>query len=217
MKYRLTKNLGKPGSVKNKPDTLKYISTDQLAAMLNECAADEVNGNRGRDHALLFCGFWLGLRIGEAVAITTESFAFLKDGQITVKRLKQRGEQKFKPLAFVPAPVAKYIKAYLGKLRADQRFLFETRPGQHISSRTASRIFDTYAEQAGLPAEYSFHALRHGLGVLTYERTESVQAVKEMLGHKDLRASEFYIRISPKLREKYQSQFQGSMPEFETP
>lgn len=117
----------------------------------------------------------------------------------------------------VEAHVIDFLKEYLASLPADQQWLFPGRSkGKHITSRQLENVFATYLSKAGLSAAYSWHALRHGRGVLIWERTGDIKAVQEFLRHTGLGSTEFYIHISPK-RGKELAEKLGADTPFKKP
>jgi len=102
--------------------------------------------------------------------------------------------------------VKDYVKDYLiNHMRPDQRWLIEGHKDQHISTRMLEQIFSHYSMAAGLDPVYSFHSLRHGRGVLVYERFQDPVMLRDMLPQKSLAATEFYMHLSPAQQEKYLS------------
>lgn len=99
------------------------------------------------------------------------------------------------------AYILDYIKDHM---RPDQRWFFEgRRKGYHVSVSNLSRIFNTFAQRAGLSNKYSWHSLRHGRGVTLYSHTHEVEAVREGLRHKHLKTAEIYIGLDAELKGQY--------------
>jgi site-specific recombinase XerD len=106
----------------------------------------------------------------------------------------------------VESRVKDYIKSYLeNHMRPDQRWLLESHKEQHLSTRMLEQIFGHYVMASGLDPAYSFHSLRHGRGVLVYERFQDPVMLRDMLRQKSLAATEFYMHLSPAQQEKYLS------------
>ena len=113
---------------------------------------------------------------------------------------------------FVETDVIEYLEHYLTKMRDDQTWLFESRPGRHISTSMVRRIFGHWAMEANIDPIYSFHALRHGRGVMVWEATKDLEAVRSALRQKTATAALIYTRLSPKLREQYREQLETLAP-----
>jgi integrase len=65
--------------------------------------------------------------------------------------------------------------------------------------------FNHYLVSSGLPPVYSFHALRHGWGVVIGEIRRDPVHVRDMLRHKSVRTSEIYVHMGPQAKQEYQS------------
>ena len=106
---------------------------------------------------------------------------------------------------FVEEATIAYILDYIqNHMRPDQRWLFEARtPGYHVSGSYLSRIFGTYTKRAGLSSKYSWHSLRHGRGVMLYSTTRDMQACKEGMRHKSLKATEIYMALDAELAQTF--------------
>jgi len=113
----------------------------------------------------------------------------------------------------IESQVCDYVKDYLDNvMRPNQRWLFESSPSVHMSSRQLSRVFNTYLELAGLPSIYSWHALRHGRGVLIWERFQDPVMVRDMLRQKSISSAEIYMHMSPqRIEEARQKLSHGSI------
>jgi integrase len=113
----------------------------------------------------------------------------------------------------VETKVLDYIENYLEQMRPEQRWLLESKPGVRLSSVQLRKIFNSYAQLCGLPKEYSFHSLRHGRGVLVWERFKDLVMVKGMLRQKSLTSAEVYMHLSPDNKRKYQAALDAAMEE----
>lgn len=94
----------------------------------------------------------------------------------------------------VIAVVSDYLK---NCMRPDQRWLFESKQGRHISASYLSRIFNTYCHLAGLSNKYSFHSLRHGRGVTLWSRFQDIVLVQKSLRQKSVSSAQVYIGLDP--------------------
>jgi len=241
------KNFARPKPEKSYDEM--FLTRAQVRQLL-DCVKAQAGKFARRDHALIFFGFHLGLRVGETALLSRETFRHLDDGMLYVRRLKsiprvpfqcktcgrrvnvsadKAGEnfsccrcgasspvphparkidpnppEKMPPV--VEAHVIDYAHEYLSHMRPDQNWLFEggTEDG-HISPEHIRRIFAHYVLACGLSAKYSPHALRHGRGVFILESFNDPVMLRDSLGQKSLRASEFYMRLSPSRREQYRS------------
>ncbi len=97
-----------------------------------------------------------------------------------------------------------FILDYLDHMRPDQQFLFEGRSqGQHVCEVHVNRIFNTYAQLAGLSGKLSFHTLRHYRGVKLYSLGKDLVLVKDGLRHKDIKSSQVYAGLDQEQKDDY--------------
>jgi site-specific recombinase XerD len=71
-----------------KLDKYKFLDTDNIEKLL-KLIGEQKHKFRYRDYTLIFCGYFLGLRIGEAVLLSRRTFQDVKDGVVYIKTLKQ--------------------------------------------------------------------------------------------------------------------------------
>lgn len=103
----------------------------------------------------------------------------------------------------VETAVQAYVESYLEKLRPDQTWLFESAPGRPLRPSQMRKIFCFYLIQTKLNRKYSWHALRHGRGVMIMDKFEDLVMVRDSLRQKSLSAAEFYVNLSPKKQAAY--------------
>lgn len=119
-----------------------------------------------------------------------------------------------KSLPSVETAVVQYIQKYMKhSMRANQHWFLEGGPGRRMSVPYLRKLFNFYLVKAGLPPEYSYHALRHGRGVQIWERFQDHAMVRDFLRQKSLGAAEFYIRISPARQDAFRKQLDKAYEE----
>jgi site-specific recombinase XerD len=213
----------KRGGVKGKIEDYKFLTEEQVHEFLKVIEKDKNNANRFRDHCIVLCGFYFGLRIGEVHFLKRENFKWLDRNYADIPTLKQRKkpEDKGKPwpptvrIPGVETFVVEYLKNYMKTQMSDeQEYLFVTSSiHKPISNNMVDRIFNTYAAKIKLSNVYSWHALRHGRGVHIWERFKDLLKVARMLRHKSLKSTEIYVHMSPSGREEFLSQLNESKNE----
>lgn len=203
-----------------KGERFKFVTAKQVDLLLNAIASDTDSVTRGRDHAAIFCGFYLGLRVGEAAILEPRHFEHAHQNVIVIPTLKQRKERKTDRPPEIQLPemepeVVDYIEKYLEKVRG-QRWWFPSRenPSIHMSPWSLNQMFATYAAAAGLPAQYSWHSLRHGRGMMVWAATHDLKAVQAYLRHKTVEMAEKYSHMDP---EKNQERLNSLSQRFVQP
>lgn len=163
-----------PAKGSHKPERAKYLSRDQVAALLR---APEAAGEM-RDYYVLACAYYLCRRVGEVVRLQPAHFANLSMSEIVVpilKRVKKakdgvearwpRGMQKDAltglPLARVPIIDGMEILQRMLAWAGNRDWIFQGSRGGHLSVRRATQIFRVWADVAALPKQCTIHSLRH--------------------------------------------------------
>jgi integrase len=252
--YRAKKGL-KSAKVK-KSDRVKYLLPSEVGRILNsvERTAGLTDAQRRRDHCMIYCGYYLGMRAGEVGIMKRRALRDLDAGVVYIQTLKQANEARIsckdcnrkyrvkygrgaremgdycpKCQCYNPLPddasreppevevrimekgVAKYLRQYMKDTPRGQEFMFTslTRKNIQLTPRHLNRIFSTYCAKAGLSPKISFHALRHGRGVVVWEATHDLKFLQECMRHKSLNSSEIYMHISPGKLTEYKGKLDG--------
>jgi integrase len=110
----------------------------------------------------------------------------------------------------IETPVVAYVQKYMDGPACGERWFLESKRGKHIGTRQMERIFGHYCMAAGIGPEYSFHALRHGRGLLIYERFKDPVMLRDMLRQATLSAAEWYMHLSPERQREYLEVLDGA-------
>jgi integrase len=149
-----------------------------------------------RDRALFGLIYLYGLRAGEATLLKVEDVDF--DGnKIYIPRLKN-GYAGVKPLR---QDARKLLKSYLRVRLPNGDALFTTREGT-ITKRRIEQLFNQYLTKAGLDQRYVVHSLRHSIAVHILDAGEDIAYVQDHLGHRNIRNTQVYAKISDTSRNK---------------
>ncbi len=158
-----------------------------------------------RDTAILEVLYSAGLRISEAVGMNLEDID--RDTGVFVVRGKGRKQR----LCVLGGPAREALAAYL-ECRArlglagpeDPGALFLNSRGGRLSARSVQRLFKLYLRQAGLPADYTPHRLRHSFATHMLAAGADLRSVQELLGHSSLSTTQIYTHVdSERLKQAY--------------
>jgi len=169
-----------------KPDgRLRYLEADEIGKLLTACRESQDPGL----YAVVVLALHTGMRKGEILGLEWERVD-LSSARLTLYRTKSG-----KPRG-VPINRAVYEALIALQPNADRRHgrLFPAgndRRGSQI--RTA---FEAALTRAGIKA-FRFHDLRHTAASHLVMRGATLQEVKEILGHSDLRMTLRYAHLSP--------------------
>lgn len=149
-----------------------------------------------RDKALFGLIYLYGLRVGEACLLRVGDLDFERD-RLFVPRLKN-GYAGVKPLRH---DARKLLKSYLRVRLPHGDALFTTREGT-ITKRRIEQLFKHYLTKASLENHYVVHSLRHSIAVHILDAGEDIAYVQDHLGHRNIRNTQVYAKISDGKRNK---------------
>ncbi|OIQ17344.1 tyrosine-type recombinase/integrase [Lacinutrix sp. MedPE-SW] len=124
----------------------------------------------------------------------------------TLKVLGKRNKERYVPLL---DSVNKTINQYIEKRQElknikDQEYLFLTKRGVKIYETLVYRIINEYFSLASNKVKKSPHILRHSFATHLLNQGADLNAVKELLGHSSLAATQVYTHNSiAQLKEVY--------------
>lgn len=170
------------------------FSKEELNITLNEMAiAEDFEGLRDKLIVELF--YATGIRRIELIQIR------IKDIDIqnkTLKVLGKRNKERFIPLI---NSVIDSIKQYIIERNSlssikDAEYLFLTKKGIKIYETLVYRIINDYFSKASSKVKRSPHILRHSFATHLLNQGANLNAVKELLGHSSLAATQVYTHNS---------------------
>jgi len=148
-----------------------------------------------RDRALYALVYLYGLRVGE-VSLLSRGDLDLTRQRITVRRLKG-GVWIERPLF---SSALELLWDYLGEdASSPEGPLFPGRTGP-LRKRQIQDLFVRYRDRAGLPARYTCHCLRHSIATHLLDAGMSLEFVQDHLGHRSIRSTSIYARITDRHR-----------------
>ena len=182
------------------PDLLPKAATyAQLQVLLHSITVSQYGApwTCPRDRLIIKLFFFTGLRVGEMASLMIEDVD-LERRRLRVTRHKTKGVDL--------VPFSRSLHADLSAWLAGQRPACEhgglwpaSTGDRHIAPEPLStsglkQMCRYRSERAGLPTIMP-HALRHGCAVHIIERGGDISLVKRILGHKDIRTSQIYLRF----------------------
>jgi len=156
-----------------------------------------------RNRAIVELFYTTGIRRIELVQLNIEAIDFSKS---TLKVLGKRNKERYVPL--LPSIIAT-LKTYITyrndlPIIQDTSSLFLTKKGVKIYEMLVYRIINTYFSKVSSKIKCSPHVLRHSFATHLLNEGADLNAVKELLGHSSLAATQVYTHSSiAKLKEVY--------------
>ncbi|MBZ4676013.1 MAG: integrase [Anaerophaga sp.] len=176
-----------PKIPKNLPDFVKEKEMDFL--LDHVLFSDDYTGIRDRTIIDLFYG--TGMRLSELVALRDSDFD-LKSG--LVKVLGKRNKERLVPVnRSTIHSVNEYISVR-NKTFGAEKFpaFFLTDKGKAVYHKLVYRIVNKHLKSVTTLAKKSPHILRHTYATILLNRGADINAIKELLGHANLNATQIY-------------------------
>jgi site-specific recombinase XerD len=173
---------------------IKYLEKEDVLGLFRAIPA-----NSYRDRAMFDLTYRHGLRRTEVTWLRKD---WISKSRIWIRRAKNGVSQEYS----LHPDSQKLIGRYLIQRGEDANpFLFigrESGENKPISKGMIYHLFRKYAEKAKLPPDKRFvHVLRHSIAVHLLNAGWDISDVQDWLGHKDVRNTLIYGKISNKRRE----------------
>jgi site-specific recombinase XerD len=159
-----------------------------------------------RDRALFGVMYYFGLRASEVGLLLQEHVNF-RTRRIYIPRLKGGipGEK------VMTSDCRRLLQTYLQSRRDILPYLFPSRNARPISRKRIDALFRHYAAQAGLPPHKRHsHCLRHSIATHLLDADQPLEYVQDHLGHRSIKSTQVYAKISDAKRERVAAQIELS-------
>lgn len=189
--------MGKIIAPKNEKRLPQFVAEDQVSTLFNHVAfPDDWNGKTHR--LLLLLLYNTGMRRSELISLKESSFSFSNN---TVKVLGKGGKERIIPLS---AALMDAVKEYGVLKKACPEFaeglpaqngaenLLVTESGKALQPRAVYTIVKNYLSAVTTIDKRSPHILRHTFATHLTNNGADINAVKELLGHSSLAATQIY-------------------------
>ena len=181
-----------------------FMSTTDTNKMLeNSMFTDDFSGLR--DMVVLYFFYFTGVRVSELVGLTLND---LNLENSTVKVLGKGSKERIIPIH----PELKTVISYYYKQRValfpdiqSNPFFIITEKGRKTYSELLYRIVNKYMSLVTSLDKKSPHVLRHTFATHLLNKGADINAIKELLGHANLSATQIYTHTTiEKLKTVYQ-------------
>lgn len=199
-KYLMRKSLVSENPVVNyqipkiKHNIPKILTVEEVDKLLS---APELSTNKGiRDKAMLEIMYATGIKVSELLNLT------IYDINLKLCYIKCKGSKKQERIIPIGSFAVNCIQQYL-KVRAELNIynldlLFLNLKGVQMTRQGFWKIIKYYADEAGIDKTINSFTLRHSFAVHLLQNGADIRSVQELLGHKDLSATQIYSTISRK-------------------
>ena len=146
-----------------------------------------------RDKSIIELFYATGIRRAELINLKISDFDF---SQKIVKVLGKRNKERIIPLInSVIETIKKYIELRKN-VQTEENFLFLTEKGKKIYPKLVYNIINSYFSSVSSKEKKSPHVLRHSFATHLLDNGADLNAVKELLGHAGLAATQVYTHSS---------------------
>lgn len=148
---------------------------------------------------ILKMAYGMGLRVSELIALKV-SHIDLDRKQVHVVSSKGKKDR------YVNFPES-LLPLYLDYLKAYQptSYLFQGQYSEQYSVRSAQAVFRNAMKKAGIHKTVGIHGLRHSYATHLLEAGTDMVFIQKLLGHKNVKTTEVYAKISNKILSNVQS------------
>ena len=161
-----------------------FIEEDQIASLLNEVQFEE--GFIGQRNRLIIELFYVtGIRLSELINIKISDVDFNSQ---SIKVLGKRNKERIIPLSSTT------INSLNNFIENNQKndFLFTNLDGMKLYTKLVYRLVNKYIAKISSVNKKSPHILRHTFATHMLNNGADINAIKELLGHANLSATQVY-------------------------
>jgi site-specific recombinase XerD len=167
----------------------------RLPAVFDKCEVRKIIGAAAniKHRLLLTLLYSAGLRVvSEAVTLKMTDFDFTR--KLIVMRQGKERKDRCTPLADGAAALLRDYDLIQG---GQGRWLFPGQNGgEHITTRSAQKIFEQALLKAGVTREASVHSLRHSFATHLLENGTDIRYIQELLGHSSVKTTRHYTHVA---------------------
>ena len=164
----------------------KKLSQDQVRTLFTQIT-------NPLDHALYLLILRCGLRVSEVARLRRSDLDW-EQQSLRIDQGKGRKDRVVYVSADARAALRTCLAARPAAVPGEVLFWNQKRPHRALSSKGMQKKMERYAKAAGIKA--SCHSLRHTFASNLLEEGAEVIAIKELLGHASMEASERYAKLS---------------------
>ena len=178
----------------------------------------------GRFEAAVLISGWMGLRIGELLALRRQDVDMVNrrisvtrsvtrtDGSKTVKQPKSRAGVR---TIAIPPNIVECVQNHLDKYTGikNSDLLFTGEDGDYLAEQTLTNNFRRHRDAIGYP-DMHWHDLRHTAGTLATQAGMNMAQVMQMMGHSTHEAAMRYQSAVHELKDMYATRLAALDPTY---
>lgn len=199
IKMMPTASLPVPRQAKRLP---VFVKEDEMRRLLENLAASTEDWKSLNARMLITLFYATGMRLSELINLKTRQVDFSRK---QIKVLGKGNKERIIPVSPAVLDLVKQYEAEKAKqLGADEPYLLLTEKGRRLYPKYAYLLVRDYLGQASTLDQKSPHVLRHSFATHLVNQGADLNAVKELLGHASLAATQVYTHNTiDKLKDVY--------------
>jgi integrase/recombinase XerC len=154
-----------------------------------------------RDKVIVSLLYGTGIRLAELKNLEISNIDL---AEFTIKVLGKRNKERIVPY---PKPINSVLNDYFefkGNITGKNQYLLVTSNGEQVYDKLIYRVVNKYLGMVTTISKRSPHVLRHSFATHLLNNGADLNAVKELLGHSNLSATQVYTHTTfEKLKEIY--------------
>ncbi|MES2590233.1 MAG: tyrosine-type recombinase/integrase [Bacteroidota bacterium] len=163
-----------------------FVEKEKMDVLLDDTVfGDDLEGQRNKLIIELF--YATGIRLSELINLKQSNVDLY---QCQIKVIGKRNKERIVPFNNqLKAQIQQYLEA---KADLNNEFLFINKNGKQLYEKFVYRIVNTYLSQITTVNKKSPHVLRHTFATHMLNNGADLNAIKELLGHANLSATQVY-------------------------
>jgi integrase/recombinase XerC len=171
-----------------------FLKEAEMEDLLNKDALDVDNFPQVRDRLIIDLFYSTGMRLSELIGLTDET---LDLNGCTLKVTGKRDKQRLIPFgAELKRSIGQYLKIRNEQIERNSDHLLVRNDGTPLYPQMVYRMVHQKLTEVGTLTKNSPHVLRHTFATTLLNRGAELNAVKELLGHSSLSATEVYTHTT---------------------
>ena len=173
-----------------------YVEEESLNSMLDEEELKQ-GYSENRNYLIMEILYETGIRLSELINIKVQDIDI---HNLTIKVLGKRNKERIIPISITLKEKIKQYLEYKEKeivtINEKENYLFLTKKGKKIYPNFVYRIVFYYLSKITTNKKKSPHVLRHTFATHMLNHGADLNAIKEILGHSSLNATQVYSHSS---------------------
>jgi site-specific recombinase XerD len=145
-----------------------------------------------KDRVILMTLYGSGLRLSELIHLEVKDIDSSKM-QIRVRQGKGGKDRN----VVLSQTLLEALRRYFRQYRPVHWLFYGQSPQQPLDDRTVQRLVRGLSERAGLREGVTTHTLRHSFATHLLEDGAELPYIQELLGHRNVKTTMLYLRVSP--------------------